>query len=88
MGLLVTQEKKDLNNMIYLSSISELNYIKANKKYIEVGSQTSLSDFELFIEKFKKGLPVLEASQKTFSTTPSAWDLITVPTGIPISTPE
>ena len=52
MGLAVTQEKKDLNNMIYLSSISELNYIKANKKYIEVGSQTSLSDFELFIEKY------------------------------------
>ena len=38
--------------MIYLSSISELNYIKANKEYIEVGSQTSLTDFEFFIEKY------------------------------------
>ena len=45
------QEKKVVfDNMIYLSSISELNYIKANKKYIEVGSQTSLTDFEFFIE--------------------------------------
>ena len=51
-GLTVTQEKKDFDNMIYLSSISELNYIKANKEYIEVGSQTSLTDFEFFIEKY------------------------------------
>ena len=51
-GLMVTQEEKEIDNMIYLSSISELNYIKTTKKYIEVGSQTPLTDFEFFIEKY------------------------------------
>ena len=51
MSLIVTKQKKDLDNIIYLNSISELNYIKENYKYIEVGATTSLRQFELFIKK-------------------------------------
>ena len=43
MSLIVTKQKKDLNNIIYLNSIDELNYIKENYKYIEVGATTPLS---------------------------------------------
>ena len=52
MSLIVTKQKKDLDNIIYLNSISELNYIKENNKYIEVGATTSLRQFELFIKKY------------------------------------
>ena len=52
MSLIVTKQKKDLNNIIYLNSIDELNYIKENYKYIEVGATTSLRQFELFIKKY------------------------------------
>ena len=33
-------------------SIKELNYIKKNNKYIEVGATTSLSNFETYIKKY------------------------------------
>ena len=52
MSLIVTKEKKDINNIIYLNSIDELNYIKENSTYIEVGATTSLRKFESFIKKY------------------------------------
>lgn len=52
MSLIVTKQKKDLENIIYLNSIDELNYIKENNKYIEVGATTPLRTFELFIKKY------------------------------------
>ena len=52
MSLIVTKEKKDINNIIYLNSIDELNYIKENSAYIEVGATTSLRKFESFIKKY------------------------------------
>ncbi len=52
MSLIVTKQKKDLDNIVYLNSINELNYIKENYKYIEVGATTPLRQFELFIKKY------------------------------------
>ena len=52
MSLIVTKEKKDIDNIIYLNSIDELNYIKENSAYIEVGATTSLRKFESFIKKY------------------------------------
>ena len=51
-SLIVTKQKKDIKNIIYLNSIEELNYIKESKKYIEVGATTPLRKFELFIKKY------------------------------------
>ena len=52
LSLVVTKERKDINTLIYMNSISELNYIKNNNKYIEVGAATPLIDFESYIEKY------------------------------------
>ena len=52
MSLIVTKQKKDIENIVYLNSIDELNYIKENNKYIEVGATTPLRKFELFIKKY------------------------------------
>ncbi len=52
LSLVVTKQRKDLENIIYLNSIDELNYIKENNKYIEVGATTSLIRFEQFIKKY------------------------------------
>ena len=52
MSLIVTKQKKDIENIVYLNSIDELNYIKENNKYIEVGATTPLIKFELFIKKY------------------------------------
>jgi xanthine dehydrogenase small subunit len=52
MSLIVTKQKKNLDDIIYLNSIDELNYIKENYKYIEVGATTPLIQFELFIKKY------------------------------------
>ena len=35
-----------------MSSIRELDYIKNNNKYIEVGATTPLIDFEYYIKKY------------------------------------
>ena len=51
-SLVVTKERKDLDSLIYMNSIDELNYIKKNNNYIEVGATTPLIDFELFIKKY------------------------------------
>ena len=52
LSLLVTKDRKDLNSIIYMNSIKELNYIKNNKEFIEVGAATSLTAFELYIKKY------------------------------------
>ena len=52
LSLSVTKEKKDINSIIYMNSISELNYIKNNAEYIEVGASTPLIDFESYIKKY------------------------------------
>jgi len=52
LSLVVTKERKNIESIIYMNSIKELNYIKNNNKYIEVGATTSLSDFEIYIKKY------------------------------------
>ena len=52
LSLGITKERKDISSIIYMNSISELNYIKNNGKYIEVGASTSLIDLEYYIKKF------------------------------------
>ena len=52
LSLIVTKQKKDIKNIIYLNSIDELNYIKEKVNYIEVGATTPLSKFELIIKKY------------------------------------
>jgi xanthine dehydrogenase small subunit len=52
MSLVVTKQKKDIKNIIYLNSIDELNYINEKDKYIEVGATTPLIKFELIIKKY------------------------------------
>jgi xanthine dehydrogenase small subunit len=52
MSLIVTKQKKDIENIIYLNSIDELDYIKEGNKFIEVGATTPLRKFELFITKY------------------------------------
>ena len=50
--MIVTKEKKDIDNIIYLNSIDELNYIKKKNNYIEIGATTPLIKFESFIKKY------------------------------------
>jgi len=52
LSLVVTKERKDINSIIYMNSINELNYIKNNNQYIEVGATTPLIEFESYIEKY------------------------------------
>ena len=52
LSLSVTKERKDINSVIYMSSISELSYIKNNNKYIEVGASTPLIELEFYIKKY------------------------------------
>jgi xanthine dehydrogenase small subunit len=52
LSLNITKERKDINSIVYMNSISELNYIKNNNKYIEVGATTPLIDFEYYIKKY------------------------------------
>jgi len=51
-SLIVTKERKDLNSLVYLNSIDELNYIKEENKFIEVGASTPLIKFEPIIKKY------------------------------------
>ena len=50
--MIVTKERKDIDNIIYLNSINELNFIEEKKEHIVVGAATSLREFELFIKKY------------------------------------
>ena len=52
LSLTVTKDRKDIESIIYMHSIKELNYIKNNNKYIEVGATTPLSTFEVYINKY------------------------------------
>jgi xanthine dehydrogenase small subunit len=52
LSLTITKERKDINSIIYMNSINELNYIKNNNKYIEVGAATPLIDLEQYINKY------------------------------------
>ena len=52
LSLTVTKERNDIDSMIYMNSINELNYIKNNNKYIEVGATTPLAKFENYIQKY------------------------------------
>ena len=52
LALTVTKERKALDSIIYMNSISELNYIKNNDKFIEVGATTPLTKLESYIEKY------------------------------------
>ena len=52
MSLNVTKERKDISSIIYMNSIKELNYIKNNNKYIEVGASTPLIKLESYIKKY------------------------------------
>ena len=52
LSLLVTKDRKDINSIIYMNSIKELNYIKNNKEFIEVGATTPLIEFEIYIKKY------------------------------------
>ena len=51
-SLIVTKERKDLDSLIYINSIDELNYIKKNNNYIEVGATTPLINFESIIKRY------------------------------------
>ena len=51
LSLIVTKERKTINSIIYINSIKKLNYIKKNKKYIEIGATTPLIEFESEIIK-------------------------------------
>ena len=52
LSLRVTKERKEINSIIYMNSISELNFIKNNNKYIEIGASTPLIELESYIEKY------------------------------------
>ena len=52
LSLIVTKEKKDINNIINLQDIDELNFIKEKNNNIEVGAATPLIKFERFILKY------------------------------------
>ena len=52
LSLNVTKERKDINSIIYMNSIKDLQYIKNNNKYIEVGASTPLIELESYIEKY------------------------------------
>ena len=59
LSLIVTKERKDINSIIYMNSIDELNYIKNNNKYIEVGATTPLVKFENYIQKYYSDFSVI-----------------------------
>ena len=51
LSLIVTKERKNINSIIYINSINELNFIRKNKKFIEIGASTPLIEFESQIIK-------------------------------------
>jgi len=52
LSLSVTKERKKIHSIIYMNSIKELNYIKNNNEYIEVGASTPLIELEYYIKKY------------------------------------
>ena len=59
LSLIVTKERKDIDNIIYLNSINELNFIEEKNEHIVVGAATSLREFELFIKKYYPDFTVI-----------------------------
>ena len=52
LSLVITKERKDIDSIIYMNSIKELQYIKSNNKYIEIGASTPLIELENYIKKY------------------------------------
>ena len=52
LSLVVTKERKDINSIIYMNSIKELQYIKINNQYIEIGASTPLIELETYIKNY------------------------------------
>ncbi len=52
LSLKVTKERNDLQNVINIKDIKELDFIKNNKKFLEIGAATPLIKFENFIKKY------------------------------------
>ncbi len=52
LSLIVTKDRKDIDNIISLNSINELNFIEKKNENIIVGASTPLREFELFIKKY------------------------------------
>ena len=52
LSLEVTKLRKELKTIISLNSIEKLNFIKKTKNSVEIGSTTSLIDFQNFIKKY------------------------------------
>ena len=52
LSLEVTKLRKDIKAIVSLNSIENLNFIKKNKNYIEIGATTPLIEFQNFIKKY------------------------------------
>ena len=52
LSLKVTKERKEISCIVNLKEIRELDFIRINKNYIEVGAATSLIKFENKIKKY------------------------------------
>ena len=52
LSLEVTKLRKEIKTIVSLNSLENLNFIKKNKNYIEIGATTSLIEFQNFIKKY------------------------------------
>ena len=52
LSLNVSKKRQEIESIIYMNSINELNYIKNQTKYIEVGATTPLIKFENYVNKY------------------------------------
>ena len=52
LSLKVTKERDELQNVINIKDIKELDFIKKNKNFLEIGAATPLIKFENFIKKY------------------------------------
>ena len=52
LSLEVTKKRKELRKIIYLGSLEDLNFIKKNKKELEIGASVPLISFEKIIKKY------------------------------------
>ena len=52
LSLDVTKSRRDIKKIISLNSIKQLNFIKKNKRFIEIGAIVSLYEFQEFIKKY------------------------------------
>ena len=52
LSLTVTKERKQISSIIDLNEVKELNFIKVNKNYLEIGAATPLIKFENEIKKY------------------------------------